>query len=222
MRAQPATDLRRAGATACLLAAPLLMLAGDVLRLWVGEQRTSLVTFKLAFALFVGAALAIVRLTSERADRVGLVGGALVVVGCLGGSGILTASAVFGAIDAAGLDAAATGAVEAAMRTSGVGGFILLYPLPGLAFPVGFLVLSYALLRARVVSPAAAATLALGALLFPVGRIGGFAWAVIGSGVGMSVGLGLVALRVLGTSAGEWAPVRAASELSPALQGRDG
>jgi hypothetical protein len=138
----------------------------------------------------------------------------------------LTANAVLGAIDTAGLDAAATGAIETALRTSGVGGFVLFYPLPGLAFPVGFLVLSYALLRARVVPGAAVAALALGALLFPVGRIGGFEWAVMSSGVGMSVGLGLVALRVLGASAGERAGAHAsapsASELSPALPGREG
>lgn len=226
MRAQPAIELRRAGAAECLLAAPLLMLAGDALRICAGAQHTWLVTFKLAFAFFVGAALAVVRLTSERADRVGLVGAALAVVGCLAGSGIVTANAVLAPVEAAGLDAAATQAIEAAMKTSGVGGYVLLYPLPGLAFPIGFLVLAYALLRARVVPAPAALALALGALLFPVGRIGGFDWAVIGSGVGMLVGLGMTALRVLGTGAGEWARVRAsapsAAELSPALPGREG
>ena len=225
MKAQPAIELRRAGAAACLLGAPLLMLAGDALRVWAGAQHAWLVMFKLSFPLFVGAALAVVRLTSERADRAGLVGAALAVVGCLAGSGIVTANAVLAPVETAGLDATATQAIEAAMRASGVGGYVLLYPLPGLAFPVGFLVLAYALMRARVVSGAAAAALMLGALLFPVGRIGGFDWAVIGSGVGMSLGLGMTALRVLGTSAGEWARARAAapsaSELSPALQGRD-
>jgi hypothetical protein len=225
MRAQPATELRRAGAAACLLAAPLLMLAGDVLRVAGGAHLAWLVMFKLAFALFVGAALAVAHLTSERADRTGLVGAALAVVGCLAGSGIVTANAVLAPIETAGLDAAATQAIEAAFKASSAGGYVVLYPLPGLAFPVGFLVLACALLRARVVSPVAAAALALGALLFPVGRIGGFDWAVIGSGVGMSLGLGTTALRVLGKSAGEWARARAsappASELSPALEGRD-
>jgi hypothetical protein len=54
---------------------------------------------------------------------------------------------------------------------------------------------------ARAVSPAAAVALALGALLFPVGRIGQLEWAVMASGVGMSLGLGLTALRALGTGA---------------------
>jgi hypothetical protein len=56
MKAQPAIGLRRKGAAVCLLAAPLLMLAGDALRLWAGAQHTGLVLFKLSFALFVGAA----------------------------------------------------------------------------------------------------------------------------------------------------------------------
>jgi hypothetical protein len=207
MKAEPSNEMRRKGAAVCLLAAPLLMLAGDVLRQWAGAQRAWLVMLKLAFALFVGAALAVVHLTRTRADRAGLVGGALAVVGCLAGSGIITAGAVFAAVDGAGLDETATRAVEAALSRSGVGGYLFLYPLPGLAFPAGFLVLGLALARARVVAPLAAGALALGALLFPVGRIGGVEWAVLGSGLGMTAGLALVARRVVGMSAGEWGRV---------------
>jgi hypothetical protein len=167
---------------------------------------------KLSCALFVGAALAGVRLTSERADRAGLAGGALAVVGCLAGSGILTANAIFGSIDGAGLGEPAMRAVESAFGRDGVMGYVLIYPLPGLAFPAGFLVLGYALLRARVVSPAAAVALALGAVLFPLGRIGRVDWAVLASGLGMSLGLALVALRVLGMTAGEWGRLREVSE----------
>jgi hypothetical protein len=218
MRPQPATELRRKGAAACLLAAPLLMLAGDALRLYGGTRRAWLVMFKLSFALFVGAALACVHLTSERADRAGLVGGALAVVGCLAGSGILTANAIYGSIVGAGLEETAMRAVEAAFLRDGLFGYVILYPLPGLAFPAGFLVLSYALRRARVVTPVAAAALALGALLFPVGRIGDVEWAVLGSGVGMSLGMALIALRVLGTKAGEWGRLREVGDTPAALE----
>jgi hypothetical protein len=204
MRAQPATELRRRGAAVCLLAAPLLLLAGDALRIWAGAERAWLVMVKLSFALFVGAALAVVHLASARADRAGLVGGALAVVGCLAGSGIVTANAIYRSVNGAGLSEPAMRAVEDAFRRDDVWSYLFLYPLPGLAFPAGFLVLAFALRRARVGSLLAAGALALGALLFPVGRIGGFEWAVLCSGVGMSVGLALVALRVLGMSAGEW------------------
>ena len=220
MKAQPATELRRRGAAFCLFAAPLLMFAGDALRYGAGMQRTWLVMFKLSFAFFVGAALALVHLVSGRADRAGLLGGVLAVVGSLSGSGIVTANAVIGTVESAGLDQAATLAVESAMRTSEMGAYILLYPLPGLAFPAGFLVLSYALLRARAASPAAAGALALGALLFPVGRIGGIEAAILGSGLAMSLGMGMIALRLLASGAGVWERPPRADEMPAGMEGR--
>ena len=201
MKAETADDVRRRGAAACLFVAPALMLAGDALRYGAGAQRAWLVMFKLSFALFVGAALGVVGLTRGRADGAGLLGGALAVVGCLAGAGIVTANAVLGAVEAAGLDEAATRAVEASMMRSGVGGYVLLYPLPGLAFPAGFLVLAYALRRSRAASTTAALLVALGALLFPVGRIGRVEAAVLGSGLALTLGMSLTALRLLGLGA---------------------
>jgi hypothetical protein len=198
MRAETAEEMRRRGAAACLFAAPAVLLAGDAVRLWAGAQRASLVMGKLAFALFVGAALAVVGLTRGRADGAGLLGGALAVVGCLAGSGILTASAIFQSFDAAALGEAAERAVEASMMKSGVFGYVLFYPLPGLAFPAGFLVLAYALLRSRAASTTAALLVALGALLFPVGRIGDSEPAVVASGLALTLGMALTALRLLG------------------------
>jgi len=220
MKAQPATELRRRGAALCLFAAPLLMFAGDTLNYAAGMEYTWRVMFKLSFAFFVGAALALVHLSSGRADRAGLVGGALAVVGCLSGTGIMTANAVLSPIESAALDEAARAAIESALRASGVGGYIVLYPLPGLAFPAGFLVLSYALLRARAASPAAVCALALGALLFPVGRIGQSGAAVLGSGFAMSLGMGLIALRVLRVRVGEWGRLPRAEEMPAGLGGQ--
>jgi hypothetical protein len=85
-----------------------------------------------------------------------------------------------------------------------VGAYLFLYPLPGLAFPVGFLVLAYALRRARAASPAAALLVALGAILFPIGRIAGIEAAVIGSGLALTLGMVSVALRLFDLGAGEW------------------
>lgn len=206
MKVETADEIRRRGAAACLFAAPALMLAGDALHYWAGARRAWLVMFKLSFAFFVGAALGLVALTRGRADGAGLLGGAVAVVGCLAGSGIVTANAVLQSFDAAALGEAAERAVEASMMREGVGGLMLLYPLPGLAFPLGFLVLAYALRRARAASAAAALLVALGALLFPVGRIGGVQWAVIGSGLALTLGMSLTALRLLGLRAGELVP----------------
>ena len=217
MRTETADEIRRKGAAACLFAAPALMLAGDALHYWAGMEWSWRVMFKFTFALFVGAALGLVGLTRGRADGAGLLGGALAVVGCLAGSGIVTANAALGTVEAAGLDEAATRAIEAAMMKSGLGGYMFLYPLPGLAFPAGFLVLAYALLRSRAASPAAALLVALGALLFPVGRIGGVEAAVMGSGLALTLGMSLTALRLLGLGA----PGRtAAADAGAPLEGR--
>ncbi len=203
MRVETADEVKRRGAAACLFTAPALMLAGDALRYWAGMEWVWLVMFKLSFAFFVGAALGMVGLTRGRADGAGLLGGALAVVGCLAGSGIVTANAIIQSFNAAALGEAAERAVEASMMKSGVGAYVILYPLPGLAFPAGFLVLAYALWRARAASPAAALLVALGALLFPVGRIGGVEAAVIGSGLALTLGMSLAALRLFGLGADE-------------------
>ena len=203
MREETAAEIRRRGAAVCLFAAPVLMLAGDALHYWTGAQRAWLVMLKLAFALFVGAALGVVALTRGRADGAGLLGGALAVVGCLAGSGIVTAGAIFQSFNAAGLVEATRRTVGAALMSGDVRAYLFLYPLPGLAFPAGFLVLAYALLRARAASPAAALLVALGAILFPIGRIGGIEAAVMGSGIALTLGMSLVALRLLGFGAGE-------------------
>ncbi len=59
---------------------------------------------------------------------------------------------------------------------------------------------------------AAGAALAAGALLFPVGRIGGVEWAVIASGVGMTLGLGAAGLGALRLKAADWRALRATGE----------
>lgn len=204
MKAETADGIRRRGAAACLLAAPALLLAGDALRYWPDAERAGLVISKLSVALFVGAALGVVGLTRGRADGAGLLGGALAVVGCLAGSGIVTAGAIIQSLNDAALGEAAEQAVRASMLKSGVFGYIFLYPLPGLAFPVGFIVLAYALWRSRAASTAAALLVALGALLFPVGRIGNVEAAVFGSGLAFTLGMALVALRLLGRNGLEY------------------
>src|ERR1044072_1609256 len=204
MREQPAAEIRRRGAALGIFAAPVLMLAGDALRYWAGAQRTWFVMLKLALALFVGATLGVVALTRGRADGAGLLGGALAVVGCLAGACIVTANDIFQSFNAAGLDEATTRAAQTAMMSGDMRAHLFLYPLPGLAFPVGFLVLAYALVRARAASTTAALLVALGAILFPVGRIGGIEAAIMGSGLAFTLGMTPVALRLLGLSTGEW------------------
>lgn len=134
---EPALNRGRIIAGVCLIAAPLVMLTGDVLRIAAELIHPAYVALKLSFAFFVPAVLALVHLLGRRADRIGLLGGGLAVVGCLAGSGIVTASSIVHSLESASLDAPSMQAIERAMRDGGVAGLVLMYPLPGLAFPAG-------------------------------------------------------------------------------------
>jgi len=66
----------------------------------------------------------------------------------------------------------------------------------GIFFPIGLLILAACLYRNRIVSPIVALALAAGAILFPVGRIGGFWWAVLGSDILLIAAFGLIGWRL--------------------------
>jgi hypothetical protein len=202
MTRQPQNDRRRIIAGVSLIAAPLLLLAGDLAEIGAGSTAAWYVMGKLAFAVFVPAILAIVHLLRARADRTGLAGGGLAIVGSMAGASIFTVAMVDRAMGGAAIDESAARAVEQSLVDGRVFEYVIMYPLPGLAFPIGLLVLSVGLLRAKVVSPAAAVLLALGAILFPVGRIGDVAAAVVGSGAALTAGMGSIGLRVLGRANG--------------------
>jgi len=212
-----ADERRRKIGGACLLAAPLVLLAGDSMRAGAGLRYESLVLMKLSFALFVAAVLALVHLLRERADRTGLAGGALAIVGCLSGSGIVTAAMIGVSLESAALGEPVERAVEEAMRAGGVPAFLFLFPLPGLAFPAGLLVLSVGLLRAKAAPVPAAVLLAVGALLFPVGRIGGIEPAVLASSVAISASMGWMGWRIIKREAPGWERVAPAGALGDEL-----
>ena len=189
-------DLRRKIGVASLIAAPAMMLVADLLRFGAGMDYAWLVLMKLSFVSFLPAILAIVHLVSRRSDGIGLVGGGLAMAGVAAGYGIFTAFMMIWAIEATG-DAATIGAVERALAEAGVREYVFFYPISGLFFPIGLLVLSVGLVKARAVSPAVVALFALGAVLFPVGRIGQVEAAVIGSGVALTIAMTAIAWRVL-------------------------
>ncbi|HEX5707317.1 MAG TPA: hypothetical protein VFX96_08475 [Pyrinomonadaceae bacterium] len=212
-----ANGLRKQIAGISLIAAPLLMLACDIAnRAGLGAHFVTLM--KLSFVFFVGSILALVHLLRERTDGLGLVGGGMALIGCLSGSAIVTMYLWEWSFTTAGVDAATTQTVENALRTTGVPMMVVMYPLPGLFFPLGLLILSVGLLRARVVPAWAAALLALGAILFPVGRIPRIWAASMASDVALLVSLGAIGLRVLRWTTDEWLHVPAARQETVVLE----
>lgn len=212
-----ADERRRKIGGACLLAAPLLLLAGDALRAGAGMRYESLVLMKLSFAVFAAAVLALVHMLRERADRTGLVGGALALIGCVSASGIVTAAMIGLSLETSPLGEPTLRAVADAMQAGGVPTYLFLFPLPGLAFPAGLLVLSVGLLRSGVAPAPAAVLLALGALLFPFGRIPGIESAVLVSSVALAASLGWIGWRTLRREAPGWERAAPAAALGDEL-----
>ena len=212
-----ADERRRKIGGVCLLAAPLILLAGDWMRAGAGLRYESLVLMKLSFAVFAAAVLALIHMLRERADRTGLFGGALALVGCVSASGIVTAAMIGWSIESAALGEPVGRAVEGAMQAGGVPTFLFLFPLPGLAFPAGLLVLSAGLLRAKAAPVPAALLLALGALLFPFGRIPGIESVVLVSSVALAASLGWIGWRTLRREAPGWEQTRTAGALAEEL-----
>ena len=69
----------------------------------------------------------------------------------------------------------------------------------GVFFPIGLILLSIGLYSNRVFKPLFSVLLAIGAILFPIGRIGGFAIAVIGSGIFLIAAFGLIGWQIINT-----------------------
>lgn len=191
-----------------MILGPTLMLVGDLHRILGGDAeifRFS-IYLQLSMPLFLLAVLGIVAELRPVADRAGLAGGVIAGFGVFVGTAMQgyfrTAYAAVAAVDAA-----AAQAIEEALTTPL---FTAVTFYPGLSFPIGMLVLSLALLATRRAPALLAGLVAAGAVLFPVGRIGGLEWAVLASGGCFLAGLGWLAVRTLRrqAAAGEAVAIR--------------
>ena len=178
-----------------LVLAPLLMLAGDAVSAVVGKPGfwiTSL-SLWLSFYAYIGAILALLVLAGN--GRLAQVGAVIALFGALIGGTIM------------GLDRMAW-SMRIHDLASDVARDVMTEPVvfftsraPGIAFPIGLLLLTYALRRADVLSLAAACILAVGVCLFPVGRIAVGPWANVVGDTLMLMVLAPLGLRVLGGGA---------------------
>jgi len=194
MNTAPAANLRRRAAGVSLVAAPALLLTSSVLRFVFGLSFEWYLTMKLSFFFFAVAALGLVHLLRGRADGSGHVGGAMALAGCLSGASIVTMAYIFEAFE---------GRVPPEQLTS-LYVTLVNSPLPGLLFPVGLLILAVALFRKQAVATWAGLLLAAGAVLFPVGRVPGFVWAIFACDVLLTVSMGYIGWRLLTMTPAEW------------------
>ena len=195
-------ERRRVIAAAALLLAPLVMLAADLV-MWVGGEGAFWpwsVALWVSFFLYIPAILALVHLLRPEGDRLGLLGGSLALVGVMIGAtiqGVMRAQSV--AIDRLGPSVA-----EMISATYGEAPLLPTSISPGLTFPLGLVLLAIGVGRTGVGSLWTAAAVALGAILFPVGRIGGLLEVSLLSDALLLLGLGALGWRVWTRGAAWW------------------
>lgn len=174
----------------CSILAPLTLIIGDLLRITVDLMFEWTIALWLAFVLFVPAIFGLTVVLFNRGSRLALIGGASAFFGAMAGASMQVLFRVYAVLDE-------RGAEQAAELLSGTFKLIATTQMIGIFFPIGLILLAISTYRSKIFNPAVPFLLALGAVLFPVGRIGGFAAAVLGSGVLLLASFGLIGWQIL-------------------------
>jgi hypothetical protein len=186
------TFIRAAGV--CSIVAPLFMLAADLLQIG-GLKFEFTIVLWLAFVFFVPAILGLTYLAASYGSRLALIGGASAYFGAMAGASMQVLFRVWAVLE----EQNSPQTIELLQKTLKL---IATTQMIGIFFPIGLLTLAVCLYRNRVVSPIVVLSLAVGAILFPVGRIAGFWWAFIGSDLLLVVAFGLIGWQLFSVCAG--------------------
>ena len=190
-----------------MLLAPAIMLTCDLDLAAAGDPaifRWSL-ALQVSMTLFLLAILGMVAELRPVADRAGLTGGLLAGFGATVGA---VMQGHFRTMQTA-IETVGGAEGEAIREALHAPAYILTTRAPGLAFPIGLVVLAVALVATRRAPALLGLLVAAGAVLFPIGRIGGLTWAIVASDVVLLVGLGWLGVRTLGGAAAEERPAAA-------------
>ena len=194
-----ATNRRRILAASCLFgltASYLLSLAAQPLSadtMTDGAIALSGFLAVLNTGLMAGAVIAITQLVRGGADRLGLAGGALTLLGATVGARIIAL------VQLSLVDDPRAGAARATMRRLVENApmvWVSLVPI-GLMFPAGLIALGIALVVARPVHRGIGVMLAIGGVLFPIGRAVGVVPAVYACDAILAVTFALLGWQLL-------------------------
>ena len=144
----------------------------------------------LHMALMVATVFGITELLRRKADLAGLIGGTLVVMGWAAGIRIIG----FGQLESlipAGTLRTAFAAAPLVPRS--------IIPM-GILFPIGLITLGLTIVIARPIPRPIGALLALGGLLFPIGRIGQLGWAYTGADLALGLSFALIGYLIFVSS----------------------
>lgn len=145
-------------------------------------------------ALLVGSVIGITQLLRDKADKRGLAGGALVVIGWAVGIRILAISQIDSLVST-GLTRVPPDAF-ARMFEGAPMVWVSLVPI-GILFPIGLITLGLTIAATAPIPRWIGVLLAIGGALFPIGRIGSVPWALIGCDLVLGTSLALIGWQIL-------------------------
>ena len=190
------TNRRRILAASCLLGLSVYNVLITIERFVAGPPTHGAIAMVgflavLHAGLIAGAVFGIAHLVRHQADRLGLTGAALAILGATVAARIM-AMVQIGVLQ----NAADPGAVIGTVHQSAPIVWVSLVPI-GLMFPIGLMTLGAAIFIARPVYRWIGALLAAGGFLFPLGRAVNITPALPASDVALALAFGLLGRAVL-------------------------
>jgi hypothetical protein len=216
MHLSDAHHSRKMLAGACMVVAPLVLLAATVIHpasdmneaaqvatiaenldAWYAAHLLALV----AIVLTVPVVLGLMHMLRERQVAIGHVGGGLAMLGLFAYTGIVGMELVMWQMAAGGSTAEAVALLERLNETTGI---LVPFVLVSFGFALGIACLAVGLYRARAVQSWMAISVAAGAILFGLGVATAMNWMAIVAAAFLVVGLGAIGRMVLRETDEAW------------------
>ena len=174
----------------CAIVAPILLLAIDIFHIMTNRDFVWTIGMWLAFALFVPAVIGFAYSLSVRGSRLSYVGGILAFFGAMAGASMQVLFRTHAVL-------AEQGSLETVDKLRATFKLVASTQMIGLTWPLGLLTLSAALLVTDKSKWHISLVLAVGAILFPIGRIAFVQPAVILSGVMFVIAFGMIGIQLI-------------------------
>jgi hypothetical protein len=182
----------------CSILAPVVLIIADALRLIANLSFEWTLVSWLSFVMFVPAIFGMTYLASGSGSRLAIVGGASAFIGSMAGASMQVLFRVWAVLNELG----SPETVEL-LRSSKK--LIVTTQMIGIFFPTGLLILAASLYRRHIVHPLIPLSLALGALLFPMGRIAGLLVGFVAGDLLLIVAFAVIGYRLLSAGTNELA-----------------
>ncbi len=201
MNLSPSSNRRRiiAGVSLIVLAVVFLLntLTGMMTKISAPSQATSALagfTAVVNMVLMIASVLGIMQILRARADWIGLLGATFTLIGQTAASrmGVIIQ---FNALSESGTSGIPPNLPEFLSKSAPLV-WASIVPI-GIFFPLGLIMLGIALVWARPVNWLFGLLLAIGGVLFPIGRALGMAWAITACDIVLGVAFALIGWQIL-------------------------